>query len=111
VVGAPDQPALLMFSPDRGVALFEILSAPRPRVPPRRFKNNDEFLPNAAIVDAAGEPVKWITDVPRKGRMSSYFVQIERNDGAVRLICFRGEIFELELADYPLMRVGQYQKY
>jgi hypothetical protein len=29
----------------------------------------------------------------------------------VRLICFRGEIFELELADYTLMRVGQYQKY
>ncbi|WP_417497442.1 hypothetical protein [Maricaulis sp.] len=107
----PDRPMFHMLSADRGVALFDILPSPRssPSALPRMAPI--DFIPNAAIVDSECRPIHWIRDIPRRFRSASYFVQIEAVNGKVALVCFRGEIFELNQSSYSLSRSGFYPKY
>ena len=107
----PDRPMLHMFSADRGIALFDILPLPPSGPSAIRSRRPTDFIPNAAIVDSEWCPIHWITDIPRKFRSASHFVQIEVVNGQVALVCFRGEIFDLNQSNYSLNRSGCYPKY
>jgi hypothetical protein len=106
-----DQPQKFMFDPARGVALFDLNSHANARSALRSVRGETDFIPNAAIIDADGSPVHWITGIRRKGSMSSHFVNIEHEGNRVFLVCFRGERFELDVETCGLSRTGYYQKY
>jgi hypothetical protein len=106
-----DQPQLHMFGPDTGVALFDIASAANAKTTFERQQAGADFVPNAAIVNSDQQVMHWITEIPRKFRGASHFVNIEVSKAAISLICFRGEIFDLDRDTYALKRTGFYPHY